>query len=558
MGVVWAQSSSALPAWGGDGPTSSPGLGIGSTAKKALLDLLGGVRGWPPQAAGDDPHGAGDQGQPDVQAFGSARAHHPGHQQGQGSGVPHGAGSGQWGRWCWAEAAMEPLAGPAGDMTAVLAAMEPVDFRVVWEVDLLAIPEVVVSRAVIFLEEVRVVPVEGFLIILEVAVFRLVIFLVVGLEVHLAVPQMVMEEGFLAVFMEEAVNFLDGLNGVPLAFSRAPWLRIEQRGQVALLKAVPESIGGELIAQRRADSISIIFKVLKTYQPGSLAERSSLLKQLVDQRIPSGIGEWLSSLRTWRRWLVRVTELRIQPPDPVLLLATLDKFAVVLGKISAQVSFRLQIARAALRVDVAPSPHGILQFADTLQAEGETVYHGGGASTKEAVKAKTMEVKHCYAQELLQRNGVVARATHIKVPEEKEDPAPALRTVREAQRLTGELLWLSGKTRPDLAAAVQRMSSRATRNPEWVLELGANVLAYLSTSWEKKLVYTKEVPVDADPTMFRRTPREAGTLEVLVDASFGVEEQHSVTGIILLSRAAQRSGSRRSSLWLLYLRRRRS
>ena len=142
--------------------------------------------------------------------------------------------------------------------------------------------------------------------------------------------------------------------------------------------------------------------------------------------------------------------------------------------------------------------------------------------------------QHCYAQELLQRNGVVARATHIKVPEEKEDPAPALRTVREAQRLTGELLWLSGKTRPDLAAAVQRMSSRATRNPEWVLELGANVLAYLSTSWEKKLVYTKEVPVDADPTMFRRTPREAGTLEVLVDASFGVEEQHSVTGIILL------------------------
>ena len=144
-----------------------------------------------------------------------------------------------------------------------------------------------------------------------------------------------------------------------LAFSRAPWLRIEQRGQVALLKAVPESLRGELIAQRRADSISIIFKVLKTYQPGSLAERSSLLKQLVDQRIPSGSGEWLSSLRTWRRWLVRVTELRIQPPDPVLLLATLDKFAVVLGKISAQVSFRLQIARAALRVDVAPSPHGI-------------------------------------------------------------------------------------------------------------------------------------------------------------------------------------------------------
>ena len=210
-----AQSSSALPAWGGDGPTSSPGLGIGSTAKKAVLDLLGGVRGWPPQAAGDDPHGAGDQGQPDVQAFGSARAHHPGHQQGQGSGVPHGAGSGgngaggagpngngaggagPGGNGAGGGASGGYDGGPggngAGGFPGGMGGGPP------------GYP-----RVVIFLEEVRVVPVEGFLIIPEVAVSRVVVLLVVGLEVHLAVPQMVMEEGFLAVFMEEAVNFLDG------------------------------------------------------------------------------------------------------------------------------------------------------------------------------------------------------------------------------------------------------------------------------------------------------------------------------------------------------------
>ena len=150
-----------MPAWGGDGPTSSPGLGIGSTAKKALLDLLGGVRGWPPQAAGDDPHGAGDQGQPNVQAFGSARAHHPDINKGKV----------QESLMVLVLAAMEPVAGLAGDMTAVLAAMEPVDFRVVWEVDLLAIPEVVVSRwSFSWRKEVRVVPVEGLLIIPEMAV----------------------------------------------------------------------------------------------------------------------------------------------------------------------------------------------------------------------------------------------------------------------------------------------------------------------------------------------------------------------------------------------------
>ena len=132
----------------------------------------------------------------------------------------------------------------------------------------------------------------------------------------------------------------------------------------------------------------------------------------------------------------------------------------------------------------------LAQVLDATWPAGPPEYvEAGGPAMKflgmEIQKSEKGDIEvhqHCYAQELLQRNGVVARATHIKVPEEKEDPAPALRTVRE--------------TRPDLAAAVQRMSSRATRNPEWVLELGANVLAYLSTSWEKKLVYTKEVPVD--------------------------------------------------------------
>ena len=76
-------------------------------------------------------------------------------------------------------------------------AVEPVDFRVVWEVDLLAIPEVVVSRVVIFLQEVRVVPVEGFLVIPEVAV--------PGGQLK----EVLLEEG-LVVFMEEGVNFLDG------------------------------------------------------------------------------------------------------------------------------------------------------------------------------------------------------------------------------------------------------------------------------------------------------------------------------------------------------------
>lgn len=40
----------------------------------------------------------------------------------------------------------------------------------------------------------------------------------------------------------------------------------------------------------------------------------------------------------------------------------------------------------------------------------------------------------------------------IKVPEDTEDEVSiSLPKIREAQKITGELLWLSGKTRPDLS-----------------------------------------------------------------------------------------------------------
>ena len=54
-----------------------------------------------------------------------------------------------------------------------------------------------------------------------------------------------------------------------------------------LLKALPESIKQEVISGRNMSAVSSVFKVLKAYQPGGLAERGSLLKQLVEVRAPA-------------------------------------------------------------------------------------------------------------------------------------------------------------------------------------------------------------------------------------------------------------------------------
>ena len=61
--------------------------------------------------------------------------------------------------------------------------------------------------------------------------------------------------------------------------------------------------------------------------------------------------------------------------------------------------------------------------------------------------------------------------------EELPEPEPA--DVRAAQRMSGGLLWLSGRTRPDIAYAVSRLSSQCTRRPLWSLRLGKRILRYL-------------------------------------------------------------------------------
>ena len=78
------------------------------------------------------------------------------------------------------------------------------------------------------------------------------------------------------------------------------------------------------------------------------------------------------------------------------------------------------------------------------------------------------------------------------------------------------------------------MAQTAVKKPRWTVKLGEAVLAYLRQSLNAGLHYSNEVPVDSDPELSRRRPRKSGALEVLVDASFGPSDSHSITGIVVL------------------------
>ena len=164
------------------------------------------------------------------------------------------------------------------------------------------------------------------------------------------------------------------------------WGRIEQRAQSMLLASLPTSLKGQILANRATSSVQVLFRIFTRYQPGGLGERAMLLRQLVDPRTPTSMLEALEQLRAWKRYLRRAQKLKIATPDATLLVGALEKYVGVIVKASPQTSFRLNSARAGLRIDVAPVVDSVLQFADVVLAEAEAGFHSTAQGTAAKVK----------------------------------------------------------------------------------------------------------------------------------------------------------------------------
>ena len=171
------------------------------------------------------------------------------------------------------------------------------------------------------------------------------------------------------------------------------WSRVAQRAQAMLVAALPPGLKAEVLAERAATAWGILFRVFTRYQPGGLAERSQLLRGLVEPRMPTTLSEVVDGVRTWKRWLARTRELKVAIPDATLLVGALDRFVGMVTKHSGQAMFRLNAARAGLRVDVAPSLEAVAQLADVVLAEGEAALHGASTSSTTTAKVKALVTK---------------------------------------------------------------------------------------------------------------------------------------------------------------------
>ena len=83
-------------------------------------------------------------------------------------------------------------------------------------------------------------------------------------------------------------------------------------------------------------------------------------------------------------------------------------------------------------------------------------------------------------------------SSSLVIPEEPEDFTRE--QLREAQAVTGELLWLSIRSRPDLSYVTGLMGRMSTKNVGFVCQVGQEAMEYIYGTLDVGLVYGPLVP----------------------------------------------------------------
>ena len=115
-----------------------------------------------------------------------------------------------------------------------------------------------------------------------------------------------------------AAGPLDRLKILPpgVEETSAGMVRLDQRVTMMLMNAVPESIRHEIVATRQLHASRVLYKVLRTYQPGGQSERALTLSAITQTQPAEDPSQATEALRLWRRQVLRALELQALLPDP--------------------------------------------------------------------------------------------------------------------------------------------------------------------------------------------------------------------------------------------------
>ena len=163
--------------------------------------------------------------------------------------------------------------------------------------------------------------------------------------------------------------------------------RLSARTAEMLLQAMAETVRPEMVARSVTRSpVALLFRLYTMYQPGGESEKAYILQYLVTPPKAQTAVEMVATLRQWERMLVRADNLSIAKPDPSLLVRGLNALVGDVWAKDRDVTFRTQLVKSRLGVDVSPTWESALQLHQHLRAEAENMVHAlPTTTTKPAV-----------------------------------------------------------------------------------------------------------------------------------------------------------------------------
>ena len=139
-----------------------------------------------------------------------------------------------------------------------------------------------------------------------------------------------------------------------LAATSAGHTRLDQRVTMMFMGAIPTGVRQEIVASRELHAAGVIFKLLRTYQPGGLSEKAMVLDAITSTKSAGSALEAADMLRLWRRQVPRARELDTMLPDPTLQVKALDGIMADVLRQDPQAKFRVQTFRLQNEVDSSP------------------------------------------------------------------------------------------------------------------------------------------------------------------------------------------------------------
>ena len=172
--------------------------------------------------------------------------------------------------------------------------------------------------------------------------------------------------------------------------------RVEERGSILLLQALPADLQSEAVSVRGLASSALVFLVMSRYQPGGSSEKSMILSFLTQPYLEgqSNIASHHAALRKWDRLYRRGRELGLQSPDPILLVKGLDSLGRIIHSKSPTAAFTVSTFRHRYQLDSAPTETSVLQYCQLLTAELETLSLSGPDSKQQRVAALQYDAPH--------------------------------------------------------------------------------------------------------------------------------------------------------------------